>query len=185
MAKEFPVEQESNEGEKSLPRLGKLAIIETMRYLSLPQTGYFVVGGANLVLRGIRSNTTDLDILVSEDVFAQLAEEEGAELHDPPRTAIERGADNKTVWVMNVSTPMPVSATTAMGDGFYPMSFASHKEHTDVVGGIPCLALEQVQASKLALRRPKDIEDLAAIALFLGEPSDLPAPVVSSAWADY
>jgi len=177
--------QQPHEQGKPLPRVGRDAIIYTMGYLALPRSGYFVVGGANLVLRGIRTDTTDLDMLVSDKIFAQLTEHEGAELREPPKSAIDRGATNPSVKVSNGCTRIPVSAVTAVGHGFYPMTFESHREHTEVVEGISCLALEQVIASKAALGRPKDIEDLAAIAQFLGEAIILPPPIPNEAWADY
>lgn len=164
--------------EVSLPRLDKAAIHKTMGYLALPQQEYFVIGGANLVLRDIRKETVDVDMLVSQGIFDWLKKRRGAEIHEPPEQAIARGADNKTVWVKNARTPVPVSATTALGDGYYPMSFDGYREHTEIVEGVTCLTLEHVQASKEALQRPKDIEDLAAIADFLDEPLELPKPTV-------
>jgi len=177
--------QQSPEHGKPLLRVGKDAIIHTMGYLALPSSGYFVVGGANLVLRGIRPDTTDLDMLVSDEIFSHLAEQEGAELRDPPRTAIERGATNPSVKVSNSRTRIPVSAVTAVGHGFYPMSHQTHRAYTEIVDGISCLTLEQVVASKAALGRPKDIEDLAAIARFTGKAIMLPSPIQNEAWADY
>lgn len=163
---------------KRLPELGKMAIFATMDYLKLADTEYFVIGGANLVLRGIKRATPDLDVLVSDEVFELLKTHEGAELHEPPKSAIARGAKNQTVWVKNSRTPIPVSATTHLGDGYYPMSFDSHRGHTEMVDGVSCLTLEHVRAAKEALQRPRDVEDLAAIAHFLGEPLELPAPTV-------
>jgi hypothetical protein len=168
--------------EVGLPRLGKEAIVKTMGYLALPREEYFVIGGANLVLRDIRDTTIDIDMLVSDGVFGWLAKRKGAEMHEPPKLAIARGADNQTVWVKNNRTPIPVSATTALGDGYYPMSFESHREHTETIEGVTCLTLEHVRASKEALQRTKDVEDLASIAHFLGEPLDLPEPTVKNPW---
>src|SRR5579885_2730784 len=103
--------------EKLLPK-DKQAILKTLGYLSLKQSQYFVIGGANMVLRGIKDTTPDLDMLVSEDTFNWLAKRRGAEIHTPPLRAQYQGADNSTVWVKNARTPVPISATTALGDGY-------------------------------------------------------------------
>jgi hypothetical protein len=157
---------------------GKEEILKTMDYLSLDGESYFVIGGATLVLRGIKRLTPDIDMLVSKDAFDQLANIDGAELHEPPLMAIARGADNKTVWIKNDSTPLPISATTTLGDGYYPMSFDSHQSETEIIDGINCVTLVRVIESKKAMQRPKDLEDLRAIARFLGEIIDLPRPII-------
>ena len=163
-----------------LPRVGKEAILRTLGYLGLGRSDYFVIGGANLVLRGIKATTEDVDMLVSGDTFDWLAQKSGAEIHDPPLPAQLRGADNKTVWVKNRRTPAPVSATTSLGDGYYPLTFDAHLSETELVQGVPCLTLEHVRASKEALQRYKDIEDLAAIAHHLGESLELPEPIYAA-----
>lgn len=152
-----------------LPNVGQKEILCTMRYLDLPDSDYFVIGGANLVLRGIKSSTPDLDMLVSEEVFDWLATRSGAELKEPPHAAILRGADNQTVWVKNSRTSIPISATTALGDGYYPMTFDSHFTHTEIIQDIRCLELEHIQAAKEALQRTKDIADLESIARATGQ----------------
>jgi len=165
---------------ESLPRVGEEAILKTLGYLSLHEMDYFVIGGANLVLRGMKEVTEDLDMLVSEDAFDWLAMRRGAEIHEPPFPARMRGANNTTVWVKNRRTPIPVSATTALGDGYYPLSFETHKDETELIEGVPCLKLKHVRASKEALQRVKDVEDLARIAHHLGEPLDLPPPTMKA-----
>jgi len=169
---------------ETLPHLGKMAIHSTLAYLQLPTTRYFLLGGANLVLRGIRQRTPDIDMLVSEEVFQSLAKRPGVEIHEPPQPAIQRGAQNTTVWLRTDETPMPVSATTSLGDGYYPMSFDTHHNRVDMVEGVPCIELDEIVAAKEALQRPKDISDLWAIALHRGQ-FDIyvpPAPTLPSPW---
>ncbi len=168
------------EAPPDLPKRGIGEIMQTLGYLVLPNDEYFVIGGANLVLRGIKEVTPDIDMLVTESIFANLRRHRGAEIHEPPPSARVQGADNKTVWVKNSRTPIPVSATTALGDGYYPMSFESHREHTELVEGIPCLRLEDVRISKEALQRPRNIEDLELIAGFLGQEFILPEPKIKN-----
>lgn len=155
----------------------KADILQTLSALNLPYGGYFVIGGANMVLRSIKSRTEDIDILVSDEVFVKLQDLPGAELHEPPRRAIAQGADNNTVWVRNPDLTLPVSATTRLGDGYYPLSFETHVSETDLIDGIPCLALHHVEAAKSALQRPKDLLDLDDIARFTGRSIDLPQPI--------
>ena len=152
----------------NLPLVGEQEIIATVEHLDLPIEEYFVLGGANLVLRGIRRATTDLDVLVSDELFGSLQQVDGSEIKLPPKPAIRRGASNTTVWVKNNRTPIPLSATTSLGDGYYPMSFESHKDRVELVQGIPCIALDEVIAAKSALQREKDLLDLEDIGRYLG-----------------
>lgn len=168
---------------ETLPLLGEEEIIATVDNLKLPINEYFILGGANLVLRGIKHSTPDLDVLVSDALFASLQEVDGAEIKQPPKPAIMRGATNTTVWVKNNMTPVPLSATTSLGDGYYPMSFESHKDKVEIVNGIPCISLEEVIAAKSALQREKDILDLADVGHFLGRVIHLStSPVVGPLW---
>lgn len=159
-----------------LPLSDRQGVIDTLAGLGISTSEYFVIGGANMVLRDVKLLTTDVDILVSDAAFAVLQEMPGAELHEPPLRARRQGADNNTVWIRNRTTPLPISATTRLGDGFYPLSFETHREATELVEGIPCLTLDHVEAAKTALQRPKDILDLRDIARHLGKFVDLPQP---------
>lgn len=166
-----------------LPQVGPEAIHETLNYLELPHDHFLIIGGAALVLRGIKPTTEDLDMLVSDDAFSSLSLRPGAEIKQPPTRARLQGADNTTVWVRNSSTAIPISATTALGDGYYPLSFNMHKHREEIVQGLPCLSLVEISASKTALQRPKDIDDLHAIASHLGEiVTTLPKPTIATPW---
>lgn len=166
------------EGEPDLssPFLGERKIIQTLHHLSLLEGEYFIIGGANLVLRGIKIATPDIDMLVNDEVFERLKRLKGSVLKNPPGSAKMRGAMNETVWVSNRHTPIPISATTEMGDGYYPMSFESHRSQVELVNSFPCLKLDAVIAAKEALQRPNDIQDLDLIARSLGRTTILPEP---------
>lgn len=153
-------------------------IIETMRELRLRRSQYIVIGGATLVLRGIKQYTPDIDMLVSPGLFESLGSREGVDHRPAPRSAILRGATNTTVWFRSTRHRMPVSATTSMGGGYYPMSYGDHKENAEVVRGINCLPLADVRAAKEALQRENDVRDLAHIARYLGETLELPPPML-------
>jgi len=161
-----------------LPQLGEAAVIESLTSLSLGLDQYIVLGGANKVLRGIKPLTEDVDLLVSNAAFEKLASSEGAVIKAPPVPAQLRGATNQTAWVKTVRNPLPVSATTSLGDGYYPMTFDEFLPKTELVSGFPCLSLEDVRASKEALQRPKDVVDLDHIARFTGRTLLLPAPTI-------
>lgn len=161
-----------------LPLRDTDAILATLYEVGLPEESYLILGGANMVLRGIKRYTTDLDLLVSPDSFEKLASRPGAVLKDPPIPAQRRGATNKSVWVRDLSTPIPISAVTSLGDGYYPMTFDEYRGRAEIVNFTPCMPLGNVIASKLALQRPKDVADLDAIAAFTGQPIELQPPTV-------
>lgn len=155
-----------------------IGIINTLDRLQLPYYKYFVIGGANLVLREVIETTPDIDILVSDELFDDLTSMDGAKLKSPPARALVRGATNMTVWLQRSPLDVPLSATTHLGDGYYPMQFATHQERTEIVKGIPCVDLECVTDAKLALQRPQDLDHLHAIARFTGRIIDLPEPTI-------
>ncbi len=166
-----------------LPLLGEDEILVTIDYLNMPTSDYFVIGGANLVLRGIKYSTPDLDVLVSDSLFESLQSVDSSQIKQPPKPAIMRGASNTTVWVKNDRTPIPLSATTSLGDGYYPMSFESHRDRVETVQGVPCVSLEEVIAAKSALQREKDLLDLDDISRFIGQAISLcPRPAVGPLW---
>jgi hypothetical protein len=157
------------EAKTMLPPRNRADIHWTLGRLSMPVNSYFVLGGANMVLRGIKRQTTDIDVLVSDNLFAELGQRPDAEIKNPPKSAIERGASNTTVWIHSTETALPLSATTALGDGCYPMSFESHRDRVEMVDGVPCSLLEDVIAAKASLQRFKDLRDLRRIEVFTGE----------------
>lgn len=166
-----------------LPLLGEDEILATIDYLNMPTSDYFVLGGANLVLRGIKHSTPDLDVLVSDSLFESLQAVKGSQIKQPPKPAIMRGASNTTVWVQNDRTPIPLSATTSLGDGYYPMSFESHRDRVETIQGIPCISLDEVIAAKSALQREKDLLNLEDVSRFIGRAISLSTQsVVGPLW---
>ncbi len=158
-------------------------ILGTLAELELNPRSYVVTGGASLVLRQIRETTTDIDMLVSDAGYRQLLAVEGAVQHRPPAEASWRGANNMTI-ALQTNGGIPVSATqTLYGAGYHEMSFSRVKMTANTVKGIPCLSLDELIASKTALRRPKDITDLQLVAKFLGRNLHIPEP--SSANPEY
>lgn len=161
---------------EALPLGDKDAILETLYELGLQEESYVVIGGASMVLRGIKTHTIDIDMLVSDACLQILAERPGAVIKKPPLRAIHGGATNSTVWIRDSSTPLPISATDELGDGYYPLSFYGVRHRAETVSFVPCIPLDDVVRAKEVLQRPKDILDLEAIAAFTGKTLKLPTP---------
>ena len=158
------------------PMKNSEAILSTISYLQLPAESYIVIGGGNLVLRGTKDGTPDLDILVPQDVFDWLATVDSAVIKDSVFSPSRQLDENLTVCLSNYLTQVPIKATTKIENGNYPMSFDSHKDQVDLINTIPCLKLEHIIAAKQALGRPKDLDDLAHIeAELTGRPVQLPS----------
>jgi hypothetical protein len=166
------------ETKETLPLRERDHILTTLGKLSMPKDEYFVLGGANMVLRGIKYYTPDVDVLVSNNLFGRLRRVKDAVIKQPPDSAVRRGATNTTVWINTWETPIPLSATTGLGDGCYPMTFESHKDRVEMVDGIPCSVLDDVIAAKSSLQRKKDFVDLQRISNFLGTAIEVNQPPI-------
>lgn len=146
---------------------------------------FVVIGGANLVLRGIRRATTDIDMLVSDDVFTRMQDFEGIKIKNPPKRALDQGATNVSIWIAADWVELPISAAKEMGDGYYPMSYANYEdEDPELFAGHACAPLDHVWGSKVALQRPKDLSDLYAIAKITGQSTFFPPPVYTGPYQD-
>ena len=174
---DYPVEpkKDARSLEYVKPRNFKIEqIIRSIGKLSLNPGEFAVIGGANLVLRNIKTSTPDIDLLVSESAFDILRSKKGATLVSPPREAQERGATNKTVH-LNPNMGIPTSAFMYLsGDGYYPMYFDAIRATGEIVKDIPLASIEEVIASKQALARRKDLYDLEKIAAALDIDIDIP-----------
>lgn len=146
---------------------------------------FVIIGGANLVLRGIRRATTDVDLLVSDGAYDFMQNFEGAKIKLPPKRALAQGATNTSVWLNTRWTVVPISAATEMGDGYFPISYAKYNDtDLELIGGHACAPLDDVWESKVALQRPKDLPDLIAIAKHTGRSPVLPAPIYQGPYLD-
>lgn len=144
-----------------------------------------VIGGANMVLRGLRRATTDVDILVSEGAFAEMKAMEGAIEKFPPKRALERGATNTSVWINTDWAKVPLSGAMEMGDGYYPISYEAYGGDTlELIGGHAVAPLDDVWGSKVALQRPKDMRDLRLIARATGRSMAIPTPAYEGPFLD-
>jgi hypothetical protein len=140
------------------------AIVELETSIGLNSSQYVVVGGASLVFRGIRRYTEDLDILIADDAQRILIGA-GAYKKELPYLAVRRGDDNISLGMRVGAAAIPLSATTRLpGNGAYPLEFSRVKETSELIEFIPCLSLDEMVASKSALRREKDVSDLRLLA---------------------
>lgn len=55
--------------------MDKEEIVNRLRELHFPKNEYYVLSGASLVLRGIRKKCPDIDLCISEELFAKVKDE--------------------------------------------------------------------------------------------------------------
>ena len=54
--------------------MNKEELLKLVESLDLPKDEYYILGGGSLVIFGIKNTTADLDLCVSEELFAKLKE---------------------------------------------------------------------------------------------------------------
>jgi hypothetical protein len=138
------------------------AIVETVERLGLSTDDYVVIGGANLVLRGLKTQTPDIDMLVSGEGFVALANLPNAKIVGPPTRSRHAGAANPSVHID--AGPLNDHAVTAaehMADDYFPMTFAIARERREMVAGVPLLDTQTTLEWKLACGRDKDLKDVS------------------------
>jgi len=124
--------------------MNRQEFIEKLESFGLPKSEYVIRSGGSLLLRGLREETADFDLCVSPELAESLS------LVNCPRN--EKGS----------YVPFDdVEMRANMAD----IPF-------DVVEGFNCETLESVLALKRALRRPKDIRDIAVIEEYLAAGRD-------------
>ena len=55
--------------------MNKEELLNLVESLNMPRDEYYILGGGSLVMFGIKDKTADLDLCVSEELFARLKEE--------------------------------------------------------------------------------------------------------------
>lgn len=153
---------------ETLKRGGAKEVLQSVEYLREQTDRFILIGGANLVLRGVKPDTTDIDVLSPYDELEALSKLPLATVKQPPYPAIGRGATNFSIWIENQFTPLPISATDRLGDGHYPMSYDGMIDRAEDFDGVPMLPLQAVFDSKRLLARPKDLADIPLIERHLG-----------------
>lgn len=130
----------------------KEEIILKVKTLHLPEGTYVVFGSCPLALAGIRE-ANDIDLLVSEEMFAKLEENGWKEYYKGPKDIplvhdVFEAHDN---W--NFSSYSPTLEQLLV--------------RATVVENIPFASLEDVKKWKDASGRPKDLADIALIDRFM------------------
>ncbi len=54
--------------------MNKTELLNLLEELNFPKDEYYVLSGGSLVLRGIKEKTNDLDLCISENLFAEIKE---------------------------------------------------------------------------------------------------------------
>lgn len=55
--------------------MNKEELLKLVESLNMPKDEYYILGGGSLVMFGIKETTSDLDLCVSEELFARFKEE--------------------------------------------------------------------------------------------------------------
>ena len=113
--------------------------INKLNKFGLPKSEYMILSGGSLLIRGLREETSDFDLCVSEALAKELDIEHCAR-------------DEKGYYVPFDNVQM----TDDLGSRPF-----------DLVDGFKCETLESILASKKKMLRPKDIKDIARIEAFL------------------
>lgn len=132
----------------------KEEIIAKVKALKLPENSYIVFGSCPMAVAGIRE-AKDVDLLVSEKVFAELREADWRQLHKSltDRPLVHDVFEAHDNW--NFSSYNPTLVHLLAG--------------ATIVDGVPFASLKEVRKWKLASGRPKDIVDIGLIDKYLGK----------------
>lgn len=135
----------------------KEEITTKVKALNLPKDSYVVFGSGPLALAGIRG-ANDIDLLVSEDLFAKLKKAGWQELHkssnDRPLVYDVFEAHNN--WDFSLYSPTLKHLLT----------------NAIVVDGVPFASLREVRKWKVASGRSKDFVDINLIDQYLESDKD-------------
>ena len=113
----------------------KQELIEKLESFGFPKSEYIVLSGGSLLLRGLREETADIDLSVSE----RLAEELDLEHCEKDE----------------LGCYVPFEDVQVKAD--------MESRNYDIVDGFRCQTLEDILKLKRRLMRPKDIKDIERI----------------------
>jgi hypothetical protein len=126
----------------------KEEILQKVKALQLPKDSYVVFGSCPLAIAGIRE-ANDIDLLVSDEVFAKLEKVGWQELH--------KSANDKPL------THDVFEAHKDWNFSSYSPTLAHVLASARVVENIPFASLDEVRKWKISSGRPKDLSDVALI----------------------
>ncbi len=118
--------------------LNKLQILDILNYYNLPKNEYVIISGASMVLQGVKENTSDIDISVSEKLYDYLLKNYECKLEK----ILE---NNVRVWYL--------------GDINFSTNFYQTVEYENI-NGYQCQTIEDILKLKKKLNRGKDLNDI-------------------------
>ena len=127
-------------------------IVDKAKELNLPKGSYVIFGSCPMAVAGIRESS-DIDMLVSEEVFSNLAKG-GWKI-------LDKGGKDKPL----------LNGDFEAHKSWEFSSYAPTLDHllarADYVDGIPFASLQEVRKWKVASGRPKDLLDIELIDEYL------------------
>jgi hypothetical protein len=138
--------------------------IKLLQSLNLPNGSWCVVGGASLELRNIRNNKNDIDLLVTDDLYAY--------------------CQTQDRWIECALSESGERVTLVLEDSFPPIEllplehFIDNKgvtiayiEKAETIAGLPVIRAQDMLDWKRAANRPKDKKDIVLLKKYLKENS--------------
>ena len=125
-----------------------------LKELNLPKNEYVILGSGPLVIRGLRGNNHDIDILVTKKLWNKLIKEY------PVKIKEVKDKKREFMKVGNISISYPWDDSNLLKNVF---------ETADVVEGYKFASLEDMKLWKSYIGRDKDIEDVKLIEQYLNK----------------
>ena len=119
--------------------MNRAEFIEALKKLDLPPEEFVILSGGSMLMRGLREQTSDLDLSASKHLAAEL------DLYSCPK-------DKAGLYV-------PFD-NVQMNDDMEQFSF-------DIIDGYQCESLEDILRQKREWNRPKDQADIKVILEYL------------------
>ncbi len=127
-------------------------IISKVNYANFPEGAYVVFGSCPMALAGIRESS-DIDMLVSAELFEKLEKSGWSEL--------VKGPDDKPLVFQDFE------AHSSWNFSSYRPTLEQLLSTATVVDGVPFASLQEVRKWKAASARPKDLVDIKLIDEYL------------------
>ncbi len=134
--------------------LDKAAIVKKMKELNLPTDQYLVLSGGSLAAHGIRQ-TSDIDIVADEDLFAQLKK--------TGQWKLTKRYQDETEFLEG--EVVDIASRLEWSD--YQTTFSVARSRADIIEGVPFMSLDDLIEFKQAMSREKDFADIASINEYL------------------
>lgn len=127
--------------------MNKVDVINIVKKYNFDVNKYIIISGANMVLRGIKSETVDIDIAVESDYYSYLIENYNCVYE---RTN-EYGVDCYLI------------------DGVINFATTYYSCKKEFINGVPLQTIEELLKLKKELNRKKDQKDIILIKEYINE----------------